>query len=161
MAKRRKISTAAIIAALGLSAVPPASLSAQESGHHRNHAGLFLGVTRVEGHGSFTLGADYERTLPVGHERLAIGGLLDVATGREPKHVILGGTFSVRPVDALKLMAGPGVEFSHGKRRALFRTGAAVDLPHPTLFTISPGVYVDFSGGHTAVVFGVTFGRGF
>jgi len=152
---------AAILLALALSPIFPASLSAQESGHHPNHAGLFLGVTRAEGNSSFTIGADYERTLPVAHERLAVGALIDAATGPEPKHVIVGGTLSFRPVERLKLLVGPGVQFSHGKREALFRAGASVDLPHTGAFSISPGVYFDFVGGHTAIVFGATVGKGF
>ncbi len=157
----RRVSPAAMLLALALSPIYPASLSAQEGGHHPNHAGLFLGVTRVEGHSSFTIGADYERTLPVAHERLAIGGLIDVATGREPKHVIVAGTLSFRPVEPLKLLVGPGIEFSHGKSEALFRAGAAFDVLKAEALTISPGVYFDFVGGHTATVFGVTFGKGF
>jgi len=159
--RRQRVSTATLLLALALSPIFPTSLSAQESGHHPNHAGLFLGVTRAEGHASFTIGADYERTLPVAHERLAMGGLIDAATGREPKHVIVAGTLSFRPVESLKLLVGPGVQFSHGKSEALFRAGAAVDLPNVGAFTISPGAYVDFVGGHTAIVFGVTFGKGF
>lgn len=158
---RQRFSTAAMLLALALSPIVPASLSAQEGGHHPNHAGLFLGVTRVEEHSSFTIGVDYERTLPVAHERVAIGGLMDAATGREPKHVIVAGTLSFRPVEPLKLLVGPGVEFSHGNSEALFRAGAAVDLPNAGAFTISPGAYFDFVGGHTAAVFGVTFGKGF
>ena len=161
MDRRQPVSTAAMFLALALSPIFPASLSAQESGHHPNHAGLFLGVTRAEGHSSFTIGADYERTLPVAHQRLAIGGLIDAATGREPKHVIVAGTLSFRPVESLKLLVGPGVQFSHGKSEALFRAGAAVDLPKAGAFTISPGVYFDFVGGHTAIVFGATVGKGF
>ncbi len=165
---RQRVSTAAMLLALALLPISPASLPAQEGGHlaeegghHLNHAGLFLGVTRLEGHSSFTIGADYERTLPVAHERVAIGGLIDVATGREAKHVIVAATLSFRPVEPLKLVVGPGVEFSHGKHEALFRAGASVDLLHAGPFTISPGVYFDFVGGHTATVFGVTFGKGF
>jgi len=169
---KQRVSTAAMLLALALLPISPASLPAQEGGHqaeegghHLNHAGLFLGVTRLEGHSSFTIGADYERTLPVARERVAIGGLIDVATGREakhePKHVIVAGTLSFRPVEPLKLVVGPGVEFSHGKGEALFRAGASVDLLRAGPFTISPGVYFDFVGGHTATVFGVTFGKGF
>lgn len=165
---KQRVSTAAMLLALALLPISPASLPAQEGGHqaeegghHLNHAGLFLGVTRLEGHSSFTIGADYERTLPVAHERVAIGALIDAAIGPEPKHVIVAGTLSFRPVEPLKLVVGPGVEFSHGKREALFRAGASVDLLHAGPFTISPGVYFDFVGGHTATVFGVTFGKGF
>lgn len=140
----------------------PASLSAQDhGGHHANHIGLFLGATRLEGHSSFTIGADYERRLPVAHDRLAVGALIDAAVGKEPNHVIVAGTISLRPVNAFKLLVAPGVEFANGHREALLRVGAAVDLPHIGVLTVSPGVYLDFVGGHRAVVYGVTFGTGF
>jgi hypothetical protein len=146
-------------------ALVPSKSSAQDHGashgHHKNHAGLFLGATRLEGHSSFTVGADYERRLPVAHERFGAGALIDAAVGDEPEHVILAATISVRPVEPLKLVAGPGVQFSHGHRDALFRVGAAVDLPLIQSLTISPGVFFDFAGGHRAMVIGVTIGRGF
>ncbi len=150
-----------------LSTTVPTILSAQDhgaqdqGGHHKHHAGLFLGATRAEGHSSFTVGADYERRLPVAHERLGVGALIDAAIGDEPKHVIVAATLSLRPVEPLKLLAGPGVQFSHGHRDPLFRFGAAVDLPRIRSLTISPGVSVDFVGGHRAMVFGVTLGKGF
>lgn len=158
----QRVSTAGMLLALALSPIFPACLSAQEGGHHhQNHAGLFLGVTRVSGHSSFTVGADYERTLPVAHERVAIGALIDAAVGPEPKHVIVAGTLSFRPLAPVKLLVAPGVEFAHGASKGLFRAGAAVDIAHVGRATIAPGVYFDFVGGHTATVFGVTFGTGF
>jgi len=158
----QRVSTAGVLLALALAPIFPACLSAQEGGHHpQNHAGLFLGVTRVSGHSSFTVGADYERTLPVAHDRVAIGALIDAAIGPEPKHVIVAGTLSFRPVAPLKLLVAPGVEFAHGTSKGLFRAGAAVDVAHAGPLTISPGLYFDFVGGHTATVFGVTFGTGF
>ena len=63
MDRRQRVPMAAILLALALSPIFPASLSAEESGHHPNHAGLFLGVTRAEGNSSFTIGADYELSL--------------------------------------------------------------------------------------------------
>lgn len=152
----------AVVLGLTLSPLFPASLAAQESsGHHTNHSGVFLGVTRLEGHSSFTVGADYERRLPIAHERVALGALIDAAVGDEPKHVIVAATLSFRPMETVKLLVAPGVEFAHGLREALFRAGAAADIAHLGPLTVSPGLFFDFVGGHTATVFGLTFGAGF
>lgn len=161
--------SAAVVFALAIVAIFPATLFAQEgdghaaagSGHHANHAGVFLGLTRAGGHSSFTIGADYERQLPMAHERLAVGALIDAAVGPKPKHVIVAGTLSFRPVETLKLLVAPGVEFAHGHREALFRAGAAIDIAHVGPLMVSPGLFFDFVGGHTAIVFGLTFGSGF
>ena len=161
--------SAAVVFALAIVGTFPATLLAQEAGdhavasggHHANHAGLFLGVTRAGGHSSFTIGADYERRLPMAHERFAVGALLDAAVGPEPKHVIVAGTLSLRPVEPLKLLVAPGVEFAHGHREALVRAGVAVDIAHVGPLMVSPGLFFDFVGGHTALVFGLTFGAGF
>ncbi len=170
MDRRERVCTIAVVLTLALSPIFPANLSAQEegghhpaaeAGHHANHAGVFLGVTRVEGHSSFTVGADYEGLLPVWDGRLAAGALLDAAIGSESQHVILAGTLSLRPVKALKLLAGPGLEFAGGHSEVLFRAGAAVDLAHIGPRTVSPGAYFDFVGGHVATVLGFTFGTGF
>ena len=171
MDRRERARTIAVVVALALLPIFSANLPAQEEGghhaapeeggHHANHAGFFLGVTRVEGHSSFTVGADYEGLLPVWDGRLAAGALLDAAIGSESQHVILAGTLSLRPVKALKLLAGPGLEFAGGHSEMLFRAGAAVDLAHIGPLTVSPGAYFDFVGGHVATVLGFTFGTGF
>jgi len=164
MARASGGSVQALFLAVWLTATAPVVARAQDANgekHHLNHAGLSLGVTRLEGHSSFTLGADYERTLPIAHERLAVGALVDAAVGNEPRHVILAATVSFRPIQPLKLLVGPGIEFSHGERNGLFRAGGSIDVTHAGPVTISPGLVFDFVGGHTATVFGVTFGVGF
>jgi hypothetical protein len=161
--------SAAVVFALAIVAIFPATLLAQEGGghavasggHHANHAGVFLGLTRSEGHSSFTIGADYERRLPIAHERFAVGALVDAAVGPEPKHVIVAGTLSLRLVETVKLLVAPGVEYAHGHREALFRAGVAIDIAHAGPLTVSPGLFFDFVGGHTAIVVGLTLGAGF
>jgi hypothetical protein len=161
--------SAAVVFALAFVAIFPTTLLAQEDGghaassggHHANHAGLFLGLTRAGGHSSFTIGADFERRLPIAHERFAVGALVDAAVGPEPKHVIVAGTLSFRPVATVKLLIAPGVEFAQGHSEELFRAGAAIDIAHVGPLMVSPGLFFDFVGGHTAIVFGLTFGAGF
>ena len=159
-------------AVLGLSG----RLAAQDDHHfHYNDIGVFVGGTTpldadAGGKTSFTLGADYERrfTAVVGIE--VIG---EFVIGDHKRTWLLALALTARPIEPLRIAAGPGVEWvekdvpsgttTTTKYETHFLVATRVNYVfHVGKFIVSPTFGVDFIGEtKTNLVYGLTLGYGF
>jgi hypothetical protein len=99
---------------------------------------------------------DYEYRLS---PDFGVGALVDHAWGHPDATVAAAAVF-VHPWRGLRLLAAPGIEYSHGEGEFLIRVGAAYEF-HRGSWTVAPTVNVDFVDGDEALVYGLTFGYGF
>lgn len=138
---------------------PGTHLKGDDPHHTRRHLALFFGATRFEGHARFTLGGDFEYRLGFAKNKFGVGALAETTFGDHPA-TIVGGALFVHPVKSIKVILAPGVEFSHGHREFLFRSGLGYDL-HVGQASVTPSVSLDFVSGHVVQVYGVSVGLGF
>lgn len=114
MVCRAWISIAALVVLAGRMAGQEAIEDHADEDHHfhHNHIAAFLGATTPldkerGGTTSFTVGVDYERrfTAVIGAMALA-----DFSFGDLKREAIFAAQFAIRPIEALRLALGPGVE---------------------------------------------------
>ena len=132
--------------------------------HHMNHVAVFVGGTTSLGDDStthFTLGADYERRLDAITHHLGIGALVDAAIGSDTE-TLAAGFVAVHPVTGLMLLGAAGVVFTGaGHDGAFALRGAAAYFFEVHELSVGPEVSVDRANSETAVVYGLTVGKGF
>lgn len=156
---RKVVILASLVLAGAISNNAPAADSS-----HPHHVSVFTGATTASSHTHFTIGLDYEfRVLPM----LGVGLIYDHAFAFYDTNIVALGFFAhpfddSTPLGALKFVLAPGVEFEHGHSAFVFRLGTAYDIPVGGNFTVSPTFNFDWiENGHTAVVYGLSFGMGF
>lgn len=164
--KTRRLITLVSTFAFSLILIPVAFAGGEKgsdnshSAHHPNrHVALFVGSTAIDGHGYFTVGADFSYRLKTFNERVSAAGLVDAAFGDHP-HTIVGGGFFVHPGYNLKILVAPSVEFKEGHSKAFVRTGVGVDF-HYNHMSFSPVYNIDYIDGHAAHVYGISLGYSF
>ena len=124
----------------------------------QNELGLFLGETRRDGEGGFSVGLDYERRLS---RRIGIGGVLE-HTGGDLRDGIAGVPVCWHPWRELKILIAPGVEFSQDESdEFLVRLGAEYGFDVGKGFEIAPALNFDRTSGETSVVYGVSLAKSF
>lgn len=136
-----------------------------EAHEHRNHIGLFVGVTDEEAETAFTLGVDYERRFS---RWFGIGILVESILG-DARELIVGVPVFLHATERLKFLAAAGYESlgpfedeegHHGDRETVVRLGVEYAF-HVGKYSLSPALNVDFVEGEELLVAGVTIGRGF
>jgi hypothetical protein len=129
----------------------------KETNYHPNHVGLFLGSTHdEEEEHKFTIGLDYEYRFS---QYFGIGVLVEYVGEAEREGVGLVPLF-VHPYKGFRFMAAPGIKPARDEDKFLWRLGVAYRFPIGN-WTIAPEFNIDFSGGETAEVYGVSVGYGF
>lgn len=130
---------------------------------HRHHLGVFIGgATRWEDDGhsetGMAFGLDYEyRFTP----KWGVAALVEgVAFAENHRDLAIAVPLVWHPVDALGLAAGPGIEFDGSDGEFMFRFSVSYSL-EVRKFTIAPILAVDLTSSATALVYGISIGRGF
>ena len=148
----------------------------ESHGHHNHHAASFIGFTSNPdaGHTDFTFGLDYEYRLPFLHQQFGVGAVAEIVFA-EHKETIVAASLYYHPFGDLKFNLSAGYVFtdvehvdpdhhdSHiteTEKHFLTRIGTAYDF-HVSGFSFGPAFNLDFIEGHTVMVFGVSFGKGF
>ncbi len=143
-----------------------------EHDFHPNEAGLFIGATNpydeeAGGETSFTVGFDYERRIT---SVAGVMGLVDLCFGDGSRSSLMAAAFAWRPVEGLRLGAGPGAEVdeeteeSGDKEYSLhFVVVARALYEFPVgKFSLSPTLGFDFLGEtETNISYGLSVGYGF
>jgi hypothetical protein len=134
---------------------------AQEGEHgahyHKNHVGVFAGLTHERRENGLALGVDYARRL---NESFSIGAYAERTWGDFNFDVY--GVSIAYHVDRWTWAIGPGIEDSQLGSERLWRLGVgySFDLDeHGTILT--PNLYIDVVDGEQVYVLGVALGRGF
>jgi hypothetical protein len=157
---------------------PETDESHHEEERHRHFIGGFIGGTRLPHEHGVTVGAEYEYKLS---ERFGAGVTAESVGGNMNENVFVAlGYF--HPVESLSLFLGGGwdrrlkVEPESGSeevgtfsdaegelrgRRPLARVGLGYEIPLGRAVVAIPNLSLDFAGGETIAVFGVTVGFGF
>jgi hypothetical protein len=128
----------------------------KEPHYHRNHVGLFLGSTHEEDEHKFTIGLDYEYRF----SQYVGSGLLGEYVGEADREGVGLVPIFLHPYKGFRFMAAPGIKPARDEDKFIWRLGVAYMFPIGK-WTIAPEFNIDFSGGETAEVFGVSFGYGF
>jgi hypothetical protein len=144
---------------------------AHGSGEHPNHGAILVGAELIDAEHSevgFVIGADYMRHVA---EHLAVGGAVDlVLSDSENVLKVLAG-FSTRVTGRLTAFAAPGIEFvldrkheaEHEESDTYYvqRVGLAYGFDPIGEWALAPIFSVDVtSSGQTALMFGISAGRG-
>lgn len=137
----------------------------ESEGHrHKNHLGLFLGITDEEAASEFTIGLDYERRFS---RWFGIGVLVESIAG-DAREVIVGIPVFLHATERLKFLLAAGYESlgpfendkgHHDDRETVVRIGAEYAF-HFGNYSVSPALNVDFVDSEEILVYGVTIGRG-
>jgi len=123
----------------------------------RNKISLFGGNTQDGSENGVSVGLEYEYALT---RYFGLGGLLEYAEG-DFDSWILGVPIFVHPYRGLFFLAAPGVEIEDGDTNFLLRIGVGYELEFLPRWSIAPEFNVDFSDGHTKLVYGLTLSRAF
>jgi hypothetical protein len=128
-----------------------------ESHHHKNHIGVFAGLTHERRENGFALGLDYARRL---NESFSIGGFAERTWGDFNFDVY--GISVAYHVDKWTWAIGPGIEDSQLGNERLWRLGVGYSIDLDERGTIlTPNFYIDIVDGEQVYVLGVALGRGF
>ncbi len=131
----------------------------QHGGHqHRNHVGVFVGLTHERRENGFALGFDYARRIS---SSFSIGIFAERTWGDFDFDVY--GVDLAYHVDRWTWMIGPGIEDSRlGSNERLWRLGVgySFDVGERGLM-LTPNFYIDIVDGEQVYVLGVALGRGF
>jgi hypothetical protein len=133
-----------------------------QGGYGNNELGIFIGDTRFEGQGAFTVGGEYEYRW---NTTAGIGLQFEYASSDSLSRTwILAVPFCLHPYGGLRLSFAPAVAaFDEGDdtvNRGLVRAALAYSLEAGD-FTITPEFGLDFMSEHAYTVYGVRFGYGF
>lgn len=151
----------------------------EDHGHHvyKNHLALFIGGTSNFDHdvNLFSLGVDYERRLPIWHEKIGVGYVFEFSTDGDINEIVTGVPVTLHPVGGLKLVVAPLAMFAkggHGDSNEgdsghhddwssdfAFRTAVGYDF-HINSVSIGPLVAFDFAESMN-FVYGLNLGLGF
>lgn len=150
------MTVAALIAALA----PVASSAAD----HPHHIALFagLGTESKEGHedvNGFALGLEYEYRF---HGHWGIGGVIEGLGQDTIRNVLVVVPVSFHPAGGLRLVVGPGMEFTPKKDKWALRLGAGYNFHLSDHWSLSPELFLDLiETGENTWVAGVALGYGF
>ena len=137
--------------------------------HHHHVAFMAGGMTPLSetSETSFALGADYEYRID---ERWGGGAGADFTFGDHKRAALFAGGASYRPLPALKVGTGPGLELvetdkpSGGMKNSTYFVwwvGASWEF-HIGSLSVGPILYLDFVGEtKTNLTYGATIGTGF
>ncbi len=148
-----------LILLIGIFATVPA-VQAEEtehgSHHHKNHVGLFVGLTHERRENGFALGVDYARRVS---DSFSIGAFAERTWG-DFNFDVYGLSFAYH-VDRWTWIIGPGIEDSRlGNNERLWRLGVGYSFDVGEA-TVTPNFYIDIVDGEQVYVLGVALGRGF
>jgi len=167
-------SVAAAILAVFVFLGSSTGLTAQEHGDehsfHHNHVAILAGAMTPlseTSQTSFALGADYEYRF---NERWGTGVGIDFTFGDHKRAALIATGVAYRPVPALRLGTGPGLEVvekdkPEGGTKStpyfLWGLSAAYEF-HVGRLSVSPTLYLDFVGEtKTNLTYGIAVGTGF
>ena len=139
-------------------AVADESSEAVHPPHHANHVAAFVGVTHEEQSDHATAGIEHEYRLPLLHELLGAGPVVEYVHA-EHSAVVAVALVHAHPWRGINLFVGPGYERADGHGEVLVRGGVGYDL-HVGGLSVSPTVAFDRIAGHTAAVGGLAVGLG-
>ena len=128
-----------------------------EEAHHRHLVSAFVGVTHEHGEDAPTFGAEY--IFDVIPDRFGVGGLVELAKGDLDAEFAMA-LAHYRPVGALYLAGGVGVERRTGERETVGRIGVGYDFEFGR-WVVAPEVNLDFVHREDTLVYGVAIGRKF
>jgi hypothetical protein len=148
-----------------------AAVAGGEHEYHKNHAATFLGATTHLDHDDtgFTMGVEYARRWGL----WSAGFLVEMASSRLERDIILGVPVSLYPWRGLILFVAPALEIAstdveHGgeteletELEPLFRFGTAYWFELNETIAVAPTFMADVVNGHWSLVYGVSFGVGF
>ncbi len=144
-----------------LLAWPATASEVDHAGHdfHRHHLAVFGGGTYHEKHSEHggALALEYEFRF---HRYVGIGALYEWNFGIEDDPSVFAIPVVVHPWRGLKLMVGPGWEFSR-ERDPLLRFGLGWDFHVGENLVLTPLVSNDWVAGHHNTNYGLAVGWGF
>jgi len=150
-----------IIIATALSAVTSTTIMASEN-DHRHFPGIFLGASTIDGETDFSYGLEYEYK----PTKLIGAGIVyentDNAEHSDGVEVLLAAVY-LHPWKELRLGVGFGREKvggDHSHKESLARISINYDF-HVGGIGIAPTVAVDFVGGETDTIVGLSFIKSF
>ena len=158
-ASRRLLPGAGALLLLALAAAPRADAEETEhqGHHHKNHFGVFVGLTHERRENGFALGVDYARRL---NESFSIGAFAERTWGDFNFDVY--GVSVAYHVDKWTWAIGPGIEDSRLGNERLWRLGVGYSIELDERGTIlTPNFYIDVVDGEQVYGLGVALGRGF
>jgi hypothetical protein len=137
-------------------------LAGGNSEYDPNEIAVFLGDTRYEGTGAFTLGAGYEYRW---NATAGIGFIFEYVLGdRMYRDYVLGLPFYVHPFGGMRFFAAPLFvsqdEDGNSVSRGALRVGFAYAIPAGD-FSFTPKFNFDFMNEKVHTVYGVAFGYRF
>lgn len=137
----------------------PAALYAEEAEHgeqhHKNHVGVFVGLTHERRENGFALGIDYARRVS---GSFSIGAYAERTWG--DFNFDIYGVSLVYHVDRWAWAIGPGIEDSQLGNERLWRLGVGYSFDVGAA-TVTPNFYIDVVDGEQVYVLGIALGRGF
>lgn len=144
-----------------VAALAPAAASAADLPHHfAVFAGL--GVESKEGRedeNGFALGLEYEFRF---HKRWGIGGVVEGLGQETIRNVLVVVPVSYHPVGGLRLVAGPGMEFTPKKDKWALRLGVGYIFHVSERWSLSPEIFLDLiETGENTWIAGLALGYGF
>ena len=136
---------------------PRAAAEEAEHGahHHKNHVGVFGGLTHERRDNGFALGLDYGRKIS---DSFSIGVFAERTWGDFDFDVY--GILFAYHVDRWSWIIGPGIEDSQFGNERLWRLGFGYDFDIGKA-TLTPNFYIDNVDGEQVYVLGVALGHGF
>jgi len=136
----------------------PTSFQVLAEGDYKYHASVFAGATTYKTMTDSTLGVDLERRVS---SDLGLVLIADFAMDNHAHQIVALGLV-YHPIESVKLILAPGVEYRGSASDFLVRFGAGYDFHLPHHITIGPVIDADFVKGHaTAWVYGLALGVGF
>ena len=140
-------------------AMAPCTVMAEEAEHgahhHKNHVGVFIGLTHERRENGFALGVDYARRVS---DSFSIGAFAERTWGDFNFDVY--GLSIAYHVDRWTWAIGPGIEDSQLGNERLWRLGVGYSFDVGEAI-VTPNFYVDIVDGEQVYVIGVALGRGF
>ena len=128
-----------------------------EGGEPRHRIEIFLGGTQTEGIVDLATGLSFEFRLS---QRIGLGAFLEYAK-KDADVWTFGVPLYIHPYRGVRLLLAAGLEHEGSENSFLVRAGVAYEIEIQR-WSITPEFNVDFvSGGHTALVYGVSFGYAF
>ena len=148
----------------GLFALLLIGAAAAMAADHPHHIALFAGWATEskpprEDVNGFALGLEYEYRF---HSNWGIGGVLEGLGQDTIRNVLVVVPVSFHLVGGLRLVAGPGMEFTPKKDKWAFRLGAGYIFHISDHWSVAPELFVDLiETGEDTWVAGLALGYGF
>ena len=154
---RRAGFCAILCLALSESAMLYAEEAEHGAHHHKNHVGVFVGLTHERRENGLALGIDYARRVS---DSFSIGAFAERTWGDFNFDVY--GVSIAYHVDRWTWAIGPGIEDSQLGNERLWRLGVGYSIDLDERGTIlTPNFYIDIVDGEQVYVLGVALGKGF